>query len=33
MFTGIILAVGNIAAIQPRGGDFRLKIDDRLCLG
>jgi riboflavin synthase len=26
MFTGIILAVGNIAAIQPRGGDFRLKI-------
>jgi riboflavin synthase len=26
MFTGIILAVGNIAAIQPRGGDCRLKI-------
>lgn len=27
MFTGIILAVGGIAAIQPRGGDCRLKID------
>lgn len=27
MFTGIILAVGRIAAIQPRGGDCRLKID------
>lgn len=27
MFTGIILAVGNIAAIQPRGGDCRLKIN------
>ncbi len=27
MFTGIILAVGSIAAIQPRGGDCRLKID------
>ena len=26
MFTGIILAVGEIAAIQPRGGDCRLKI-------
>lgn len=26
MFTGIILSVGSIAAIQPRGGDFRLKI-------
>ncbi|MGZ4958320.1 MAG: riboflavin synthase [Methylomonas sp.] len=26
MFTGIILAVGSIAAIQPRGGDCRLKI-------
>jgi len=26
MFTGIILSVGNISAIQPRGGDFRLKI-------
>ena len=26
MFTGIILAVGNISAIQPRGGDYRLKI-------
>ena len=27
MFTGIILAVGKIAAIQPQGGDFRLKIE------
>lgn len=27
MFTGIILAVGSIAAIQPRGGDCRLTID------
>ena len=27
MFTGIILAVGEIAAIQPRGGDCRLKIN------
>ena len=27
MFTGIILAVGSIAAIQPRGGDCRLKIN------
>lgn len=26
MFTGIILAVGKIAAVQPKGGDFRLKI-------
>lgn len=26
MFTGIILAVGSIAAIQPKGGDCRLKI-------
>jgi len=26
MFTGIILSVGAIAAIQPRGGDYRLKI-------
>ncbi len=26
MFTGIILSVGKISAIQPRGGDFRLKI-------
>jgi riboflavin synthase len=26
MFTGIILAVGHIAAIQPHGGDYRLKI-------
>jgi len=27
MFTGIILAVGKIATIQPQGGDFRLKIE------
>ncbi len=27
MFTGIILAIGKIAAIQPKGGDFRLNID------
>jgi len=27
MFTGIILAVGKIAAIQPKGGDYRLKIE------
>lgn len=27
MFTGIILAIGDIAAIQPRGGDCRLKIN------
>ena len=27
MFTGIILAVGSIAAIQPRGGDCRLQIN------
>ncbi len=27
MFTGIILAIGKIAAIQPKGGDFRLKIE------
>ncbi|MCK9608122.1 MAG: riboflavin synthase [Methylomonas sp.] len=27
MFTGIILAVGSIAAIQPSGGDCRLKVD------
>ena len=26
MFTGIILAVGSIAAVQPKGGDCRLKI-------
>ena len=26
MFTGIILAVGSVAAIQPKGGDCRLKI-------
>jgi riboflavin synthase len=27
MFTGIILAIGKISAIQPKGGDFRLNID------
>ena len=27
MFTGIILAIGNIASIQPEGGDCRLKIN------
>jgi len=27
MFTGIILAIGKIVAIQPKGGDFRLKIE------
>ena len=27
MFTGIILAIGKIAAIDRRAGDFRLKID------
>ena len=27
MFTGIITAVGTIAALQPRGGDMRLRID------
>lgn len=27
MFTGIILAVGKIAAIQAKGGDFRFKIE------
>lgn len=27
MFTGIILAIGKITAIQPKGGDFRLNID------
>lgn len=27
MFTGIILAIGKIAVIQPQGGDFRLKIE------
>ncbi|QWF70357.1 riboflavin synthase [Methylomonas paludis] len=26
MFTGIILSVGTIAAVQARGGDYRLKI-------
>ncbi len=27
MFTGIILAVGEITAIEPKGGDYRLKIN------
>jgi len=27
MFTGIILAVGKVVALQPQGGDFRLKIE------
>ncbi len=27
MFTGIILAIGNISAIQPKGGDCRLQIN------
>jgi riboflavin synthase len=27
MFTGIILAIGKITAIQPKGGDFLLKIN------
>jgi len=27
MFTGIILAVGKIASVQPKGGDYRLKIE------
>jgi riboflavin synthase len=27
MFTGIIQAVGKIAAIEPKGGDVRLRID------
>lgn len=27
MFTGIILAVGKISAVQPKGGDFRYKIE------
>ncbi len=27
MFTGIIQAVGSVAAMQPRGGDLRLRID------
>ena len=26
MFTGIIQAVGEIAAMEPRGGDLRLRI-------
>jgi len=34
MFTGIILAVGKIAAVQPKGGDFRLKIETgKLAIG
>ncbi len=27
MFTGIILAVGKITALQPKGGDMRLKVE------
>ena len=27
MFTGIIQAVGEVAALQPRGGDLRLRIE------
>ncbi len=27
MFTGIILAVGKIVAIEPKGGDYRLKVE------
>ncbi len=27
MFTGIILAIGKIMSVQPKGGDFRLKIN------
>src|SRR5579883_2432771 len=27
MFSGIIQAVGNVVALQPRGGDVRLVID------
>ena len=27
MFTGIILAIGNIAAIERRAGDCRIKIN------
>lgn len=27
MFTGIILAIGKISSIQPKGGDCRLSID------
>ncbi len=34
MFTGIILAVGKIAAVQPKGGDYRLKIETgKLAIG
>ncbi len=34
MFTGIIQAVGEITAMQPRGGDMRLRIrTDKLDLG
>ncbi len=27
MFTGIITAIGTIAALEPRGGDLRVRID------
>lgn len=27
MFSGIVQAVGNVAALQPRGGDVRLVVD------
>jgi riboflavin synthase len=27
MFTGIILAIGEITTIEPKGGDYRLKIN------
>jgi len=34
MFTGIILAIGKIVTIQPKGGDFRLKIETgKLAIG
>jgi len=34
MFTGIILAVGKIASIQPKGGDFLVKIETgKLAIG
>ena len=26
MFTGIIQAVGTISAVEPRGGDLRLRV-------
>ena len=28
MFTGIIQSIGEVAAVEPRGGDLRLSIDD-----